>query len=273
MKTINTKSVSMYELNQVPSEAQITKYIRRILFGKNLFCPICKSRLISKYGVRYRCRRCRHKFSLLSHTWLKDCKLSLQKLWLVLWCWTTQVPIRQTIALTQLSEKAIRLWFERFRTHLPWENEVLEHIVQLDEAYFKQLTLIMGKQQGTRKLAYEILCGTNPEKIHAAHFLQQYVKPRVKLRTDGGGIYKNIHEWWPVQHQVDIHRKFEFSLTSEIEGMFGVLRTFIRRMYHHSTPEKLPEIVREFCLRFSSPETFNSPLNYLQKSLSLVPTR
>ncbi|MDD5750850.1 MAG: hypothetical protein PHU56_04405, partial [Candidatus Pacebacteria bacterium] len=30
MKTINTKSVSMYQLNQVPSETQIKKYLRRI---------------------------------------------------------------------------------------------------------------------------------------------------------------------------------------------------------------------------------------------------
>jgi len=66
-------------------------------------------------------------------------------------------------------------------------------------------------------------------------------------------------------------KKFEFGRTSEIEGMFGNLRTFIRRMYHHVTPEYLPEIVSEFCLRFSSPETFDSPHAYLEKSLSTVP--
>jgi len=76
-----------------------------------------------------------------------------------------------------------------------------------------------------------------------------------------------------LRHKVDIHEKFEFGLTSEIEGMFGNMRTFIRRMYHHTTPEKLPEYVSEFCIRFSLPEIFISPNEYLTKTLSLVPTR
>lgn len=219
----------MYKLNQVPSEAQIQKYFRRILFGKNLFCPTCRSRIVVKYETRYRCCSCRQKFSLLSHTWLRDMKLFYQKFWLVLWCWTTQVPIKQAMSLTALSEEVIRHWDDEFRRHLPWENAILERIVQLDEAFFRNLTLIMGKQQGTRNLAFQIFAGTKPHKEHAADFLQQNVKPKSKLRTDGGSIYKNIHDWWPVRHQVDIHKNFEFGYTSEIEGMFGVLRTFIRR--------------------------------------------
>ena len=271
MKTINTKSVSMYELNQVPSEAKINKYLRRILFGKNIFCPICKSRKICKYEKRYRCKKCRTKFTLLSHTWLKSMKLPLQKFWLLLWSWTNQVPVLQTMALTQLSEETVRNWFTKFRKYLPYNQNVLEHIVQLDEAFFKTITLMMGKQQGTRKLAFEIFHHTHPDKCNALEFLQDHIVPNTTLRTDGGGIYKGIHKCWPVVHQTDIHSKWEFGYTSEIEGMFGVLRTFIRRMYHHVTPDKLPGVVSEFCVRFSSPEIFESPLAYLQKTLTFVP--
>ena len=135
-------------------------------------------------------------------------KLNYQKLWLVLWCWTNAVPIKQSMRLTNLSEGAVRRWFSQFRAHLP---------------------------------------------------------------EDGASIYQSIHKWWPVRHQSEVHSKWEFELTSEIEGLFGNLRTFIRRMYHHTTPEKLPEIVREFCFRFSSPEIFQNPSNYLEKSLKLVP--
>ena len=264
----------MYELNQVPSETQIKKFFRRTLFGKNIFCPECRSRKIFKYGERYRCQKCRIKFSLISHAWLRGMKLSYQKLWLVLWCWTCAAPIKQSMKLTNLSEEAVRRWFSNFRCHLPENEAILEHIVQLDEAYFKKMALMMGKQQGTRKIAFEIfqVAGRNGvQRHHAAHFLQQHVKPKSKLRTDGAAIYRSIHKWWPVRHQKDIHSKWEFELTSEIEGLFGNLRTFIRRMYHHVTPEKLPEIVREFCFRFSSPEIFQHPSNYLEKSLKLVP--
>ena len=52
--------------------------------------------------------------------------------------------------------------------------------------------------------------------------------------TDGSPIYQNIGRYHPVVHRVDIHKAWEYSLTSEIEGVFGNLRTFIRRMYHHS---------------------------------------
>jgi len=261
----------MYELNQIPSEAQIKKYLRRMIFGKNVLCPKCRSRSILKYGERYRCRKCRAKFSLVSHTFLRGMKLSLPKFWLILWCWTTQIPVKQSIALVHLSEEAVRHWFDLFRSNLPENTEILERIVQLDEAYFKRMSLVMAKQQGTRKLAFEIINKSSVERHHAAHFLQQHVKPRSKLRTDGAMIYNSIHKWWPVRHEKDIHRKWEFELTSEIEGTFGNLRTFIRRMYHHVTPEKLPDIVREFCFRFSSPEIFNSPHEYLKKSLKLVP--
>ena len=131
----------------------------------------------------------------------------------------------------------------------------------------------MGKQVGSRRVAYQVLLHTHPAREHAWKFLHTYVAPETVLNTDGAGIYKNINNWWPVYHNRDIHKKFEFEHTSEIEGMFGVLKTFIRRMYHHVTVAKLEGVVREFCYRFSHPEIFSSPYEYLLIALRLVPTR
>ncbi|MFH1183313.1 MAG: transposase [Candidatus Moraniibacteriota bacterium] len=261
----------MYQLRQIPSEAEIKKYFRKILFGYNVYCPECKSSSVLRYEDRFRCRRCKIKFTLVSHTWLKGMKISFQKFWLILWCWTTQIPVRQAMALCGLSEEAVRRWYDRFRSNLPQQFEILERIVQLDEAYFKKISLMMAKQSGTRKIAFELFNTSSVQRDHALYFLGQYVKPKSKLKTDGAIIYKDIEEWWPVSHEQDIHDRFEFSNTSEIEGMFGNLRTFIRRMYHHTTPEKMPEIVREFCFRFSSPEIFDNPHEYLERALTLVP--
>ena len=74
-------------------------------------------------------------------------------------------------------------------------------------------------------------------------FLEENIAPYAKLNTDGASIYKQIGKWWPVYHIRYIHRRFEFEHTSKIEGMFGVMRTFIRRMYHHVTPDKLGELI------------------------------
>lgn len=262
----------MYTLNQIPTEAQIKKYLRRILFGKNIFCPACSSRRVVSEKKRYRCTRCRIRFSLLSHTWASNMKLPLQKFWMLLWCWSCAVPIKQTAALSHLSDITVRHWFGQFRMHLPEETHILERIVQLDEAFFKNMTLLMGKQKGTRRLAYEVIPGTAPQRHHAAKFLFRKVKPRSKLWTDGAKIYEGIDRWWPVKHSRDIHKRFEFAHTSEIEGVFGNYRTFVRRMYHHHWSENLEDYVREFCFRFSSPELFENPLCYLQKSLKLVTT-
>ncbi len=96
------------------------------------------------------------------------------------------------------------------------------------------------------------------------------MKPGSTLQTDGGSIYKGCDKWWPLTHKRDIHKRFEFGLTSEIEGVWANLRTFIRRMYHHVTVEKLPKIVAEFEARFSQKEIFDNPLSFLENSLSCV---
>jgi ribosomal protein S27AE len=262
----------MYHLNQIPSDAQIRKYLRRIVFGKNVFCPNCKSRKVVARQDRYHCTKCRIRFSLLSHTWLANMKLPYEQFWMLLWCWTIEDPILQTTALCGLSEKTVRHWFREFRLHLPKETHILEHIVQLDEAYFTNMALLMAKEKGTRKLAYQVIPGGAVNRGHAANFLFQKVKPNSKLWTDGAAIYKGINRWWPVEHSRDIHKKFEFEHTSEIEGAFGNYRTFVRRMYHHHWSINLDEYVREFCFRFSSPDLFKNPIYYLSKSLSLVPT-
>lgn len=266
--------MDMYTLKQIPSEAKIRKYLRVAVFGSGkLFCPVCKYSNPVVYEDRYRCRRCRCKFSLLSHTWLANLKLPLQQWWMLLWCWTQKIPVAQTQALTHLSEKAVYHWYDQFRNHLPEEYHVLETIVQLDEAYFTNWCLLMGKQIGSRKLAYDLIYRTSPGRLEANSFLFQKVQPGAKLWTDGASIYQKSEEYWPVEHTTDIHKKFEFTHTSEIEGTFGNLRTFIRRMYHHTTPEKFPDYVREFCFRFSTPELFESPQLYCEKTLILVPTR
>lgn len=258
-------------LNQIPSETKIKKQLRKIIFGRHLFCPRCHSRQVQVSENRYRCKKCRRPFSLLSGTWLKNMKLSLRTTYALLWCWTQRVPVLQTQKLCHLSEQAVRHWFRQFRLNLPDFEHILTDKVQMDEAYFRNLSLIMAKQVGAKKLAHQIIFNNSVNREEAADFLFQYVAPNSQLQTDGAAIYRGIDNWWPVKHKRDIHKKWEFGLTSEIEGLFGNLRTFIRRMYHHVTPKYLPELVGEFSVRFSHPEIFDSPLTFLEKSISSVP--
>lgn len=96
----------------------------------------------------------------------------------------------------------------------------------------------MAKEVGTRKLVYQLVPTDWVNRETMVWFLEENVRPYATLNKDGSSIYKEINKWFPVYHTRDIHRKFEFEHTSEIEGMFGVIRTFIRRMYHHVTCDK-----------------------------------
>src|ERR1700738_958809 len=106
--------MDMYNLRQIPSEAQIQKYLKRAIFGGQYpFCPVCRKTNPIRYENRYRCRRCRAKFSVLSHTWLANLKLPLQQWWLLLWCWTQRVPVKQASALSKLSQVTVYHWYDQ----------------------------------------------------------------------------------------------------------------------------------------------------------------
>lgn len=261
-------------LKEIPSETKIRKFIKSILFGSNIFCPECKSRKVVKYETRFRCKLCKCKFSLLSHTWLSNTKISLSVLWTVIWCFTAQIPIKQAAGISGISKKGILYWYQTFRNNLPKEKAMLEAMIQLDEAYFggfKGRCLLMAKEKGKRKLAYKVL-DHDPAREDAIKFIKENIRPNSILCTDGFSIYQGIEKHYLVTHIVDIHKSWEFGKTSEIEGIFGNLRTFIRRMYHHVTPKKLENIVSEFCFRFTHPEMFKNSRIFLQITLCLIPT-
>jgi transposase-like protein len=262
-------------LSQIPTDAQIHRQLVRVVFGKSVRCPWCwKANRVSRleHGRKWRCGRCRKPFTLTSVTWLRGCKLSLRHVWALLWCWQRKVPLQQAQALLNLSLPTVRRWYGLFRDHLEPDFEViLEGAVQMDEMFTRGACVMGAKQKGrSGRARLVVLSQPYPTKADAARFVQAHVRPGSTLCTDGGGIYKGIERSWPIAHLHDIHSRFEFEITSEIEGLWGTFRTFVRRMYHHVTTAQLPKTVAEFEARKSNPELFGNPLNYLKKSLYAV---
>lgn len=144
----------------------------------------------------------------------------------------------------------------------------------MDEAFFRNNSLIAAKDITEKKIILRV--APKPmkqlQRQNILQFVARHVEPGSDLFTDGHSFYRGIHNYWSINHQYEIHSKWEFALTSEIEGVFGNLRTYIRRKYHHVTGSKLPEVVAEFEAFFNHPECFKSPNEYLKNSLYLVPT-
>lgn len=263
-------------LSQIPSEKQIARMLKKIIFGKTVRCPdcgrACYVQMLEK-DRKWRCKKCRNKFSLISSTWLKGSKLSLQAIVSLVWCWQKQLNVEQAKSMldNQLSIVTIRRYYALFRDHLPSSDDVLlQGDVQMDESFVKGAFIIGAKDIKNKKMKLKVIMQKHPTKTDAMEFIYRHVKPGTVLCTDGGGIYSGCENWWKLTHRKDIHSRFEFTITSEIEGIWGNLKTFIRRMYHHVTCEKLPKIVAEFEARYSQPEIFQNPFNYLSKSLSPV---
>lgn len=263
-----------HSLSQIPSEKQIMKHLKKVVFGTKVRCPDCGRQLYVqelKKNCLWRCRKCRNKFSLTSVAWLKGMKLSYQHLWCLIWAWQRKMNVQQAQDLLMLSIPTIRRYYALFRDNLRLDYDIiLEGKVQMDEMFVKEAFIIGAKDIIRKKIKLTVVYKKSPTKEDAMEMIMNHIRAGSTLQTDGGSIYLGCENWWPVKHKRDIHRKFEFGLTSEIEGVWANFRTFVRRMYHHITVKYLAKTVAEFEARFSRKELFESPLTFIKNSLSPV---
>lgn len=262
-------------LRQIPRKTKLRTIFKRIVFGSHVHCPACNSRSFRrvKKEDRWRCNRCDLPFSIKSACWLKGSKLPLESIWLLILCWQKQFSVMNAVEITGLSRVSVFVWYAKFSEHIPKEllDTLLSGDIACDEMYTKGNAIIGAKQKGTRNIALKVLHQKSVERHHAIDFLMRFTKANSRLCTDGGSIYRGIDKWVNLKHEYEIHKRFEFTLTSEIEGVWGVFRTFVRRMYHHVTMYKLEDLVSEFCLRFRQDKIFENPENYLRVCLSTKP--
>lgn len=261
-------------LSQIPGEKQILRHLKKIIFGPRVKCPDCGRQVHVREierNKKWRCVKCRNKFSLTSVTWLKGMKLTMRHLWCLVWCWQHRINVHQASKLLNLSAPTVRRYYELFRDNLALDMDVvLEGRVQMDEMFVKGAFIVGAKDVAARKIKLNVSYDRAPQRDHAMDMIFHNVAPGSTLCTDGSAIYRGCDNWWPLQHKKEIHNKWQFGITSEIEAIWANLRTFIRRMYHHVTLRKLPKVVAEFEARFGRKDLFDHPLNFLKNSLSPV---
>lgn len=265
----------MFSIRHIPTKGTLRRVLKTTIFGKRVHCPRCGSRRIKKIvrEERWRCRICHRPFSITSSSWLKGTKLPLETIWLLLHCWQKKYPLAQAVDTSGVSLPTVTRWYGLFRAHIPRErlDILLGGAVACDEMYTRHQSVIGAKEKGTRNIALQVIHERSVDRRAALGFIERFVKTNVEFCTDGASIYRGIDKWHNLKHRYEIHKKFEFALTAEIEGVWGVFRTFIRRMYHHVTRYKLDDLVAEFCLRFRQDKIFASPEDYWSICLSTKP--
>lgn len=261
-----------------PPERTIKIKVCRALFGSSSLvnCPYCCRKGVVRRDEKFVCQRCKRAWTLTSLTWMKGMKLSWKQFWGLLWTFTNRIPVDQTKTLLGISRPTIYRWYSLFRQNLPHLEDIrLEGEVQMDEAYFggrkKGVAIIAAKERNSSKVAARIVPASSVKRENIVPFIRQHIVPGSTLHSDGAAIYKGIRKYWPVEHAYDVHRKGEFGKTSVIEGFWGSLRTFIRRMYHHVTTAKLPELLREYQCRLMFKEMFENPASLLPNLLPSFP--
>lgn len=125
----------------VRSDAAAAQIVRRFCQGKStrIRCPACEAAW--PYHLRegrYRCRRCRHTFGLLTGRWMAQCRLRPQT-----WLWLIKLFELEVTALQAARQAgvsyptALRAFTTLRRAILSTDApDLLTHEVELDESYF-----------------------------------------------------------------------------------------------------------------------------------------
>ena len=263
----------MHILDQVPSEAKIRRFVRKLLFGQRMRCPNCASADVRRIECRFYCRKCRKKFSLISHSWLSGMKLSWSQFWVLLVCWQSQHTLTSACELAGVSIPTARRWYRRFQYHLPYkQNQRFSKAVEVDEAFVgrrrhgNQRIILGALERHTGRIALKVTNNRTQETTDT--FLLDHIETTTTVFTDGWNGYNGIDHFFGYTHKTCNHSKYIFGPTNRIEATWSAFKRWIRRCWQQVRAHYLADFVREFEARVNEPNLFKSPENFLTKSLS-----
>lgn len=276
---------TLMNVSCVLSERKVRAVLRQLIFKKcRIHCSHCGHfRIISlKAENRYFCKSCRKKFSLLSGTWLKNTKIPLSLLILLMAFWLEDYQVKQCSQLVGLSVPTIRKYFRLFRLHVVKTIEFRpQNNVQVDEAYFgtfrKHATYYAGQRMyrvenkvcvagigcpATGQLATRIVPQKNKGQP-IKNFIYQKVPTNIRVYSDGSGIYTKLRkDYWHTarEHTLGFHHAYY------IESCWSWMKRKLFKQYHHFTKKYAKEYVSELTFKFNTRKLDKNPFEYLSKS-------
>jgi hypothetical protein len=273
----------MHILEHFHSEAKAKGFIRRHIFKHGRApCRTCqKERRFKRLGDgRYWCRWCRHKWSLKQLSGVGGSKLSFKQIAVLLYCFLNNHTLQAAMDMASVSYPTVRRYYDLMRNKAATfvavrSTEMLSGDIAIDACYVgkrrnnNQAIVLGAVQKDYQHLALRIV--PQEEQGYVEKFLEDTTAKGSHILHDGHMAYNDLN-WCGYTHEAEIHALNQFVLTSAIERVWALFKTFLRRRYHHVTKEKLPGYLTEFQFKFLYKQTHKNPLQFATFLLTPVPS-
>lgn len=269
-------------LEQFKTEAKSQSFVRKYLFKHGRAkCPCCKRerRFRTLGDGRYWCRQCRRKWSLKQLAGVRGSKLSFRQIATILYCFFNNHTLQAAMDMAGVSYPTARRYYDLMRYKADafislHSKQKLSGQVATDGCYVgkrrnNNQALVLGAVQiDYANLALRIV--PQEEQGYVEKFLEDTVATGSHILHDGHLAYNDL-SWCGYTHETEYHHLNQFTLTSAIERIWALFKTFLRRRYHHVTKEKLQDYLTEFQFKFLHKQTHKNPLKFAQFLFTPVP--
>jgi transposase-like protein len=284
MKAKDKKFKSILELTKVfPDERSAHEYLAAQRWSDGVIeCPHCEHdrAYVFKDGIRYKCCKCKKKFTAKTGTIMEASNLPSIKWIFAIYLVTHKKGISSVQLAKDLSVTQRTAWFllHRIRTAFgnePDKKELLDGTIELDE------TFVGGKNKNrhySKRVKYREETGrTYPDKTpvfgmycRETKSIRAFVLSKTQLKHINRAITYNINfsatlmtDDWIGYRGIDAiykrhyieHSKWTYVdgdiTTNRIENFWSHLKRGLHGTYIHVTPKHLNKYVQEFVFRFN----------------------
>jgi transposase-like protein len=270
-------------LEQFKTEAKAKAFVRKHVFRHGRAgCPCCdRERRFRTLGDgRYWCRHCRRKWSLKQLAGVGGSKLLFRQIATLLYCFLGNHTLQAAMDMAGVSYPTVRRYYDLMRHKADAfvtlrSKKKLCGRVAADGCYVgkqrnNNQALVLGAvQEDYTNIALRIV--PQEEQGYVEKFLYDTTAKGSHILHDGHKAYNDL-DWCGYTHETEFHNLHRFVLTSAIERIWALFKTFLRRRYHHVTKQKLQGYLTEFHYKFLYKQTHKKPLQFAQFLLTPVPS-